>query len=51
MRVRYWDIMMVLMMFVVNVAMFVLQGFVLMFVFMPLGKVQPKPAAHQRCRQ
>ena len=43
--------MIVLMVLVVNVAVFVLQGFVLMFMFMPLGKVQPKPAAHQRSRQ
>ena len=35
----------VLMMFVVNVAMFVLQDVVLMFMLVPFGKMQPKTKA------
>jgi hypothetical protein len=51
MWLRYWDIMMVLMMFVVNVAVLMLKDIVLMLMLVPLGEVQPKPAAHQHSRQ
>ena len=51
MRLRYGSIVPVLVVLVVNVAMFMLQDVVLMLVLMPLGKMQPKTKAHQQSRQ
>jgi hypothetical protein len=52
MRLRCWNIIMTVpMMFVVNVAVFMLKHVVLMLMLVPLDKVQPKPAAHKRSRQ
>jgi hypothetical protein len=39
-----------LVMFVMDVAMFVLEAFVLMFVGMPLGEMKPKADRHQAAR-
>ena len=47
MWLRYWNIMTVLMVFVVNVAVFMFQDVVLMHMLMPLGKMQPKTNAHK----
>ena len=46
-RSRYRNIVMVLMMRVVNVAVFMLQGFVLMFMLVSLGEVQINAECHQ----
>lgn len=46
-RLRYRTIVRVPMMRVVNVTVFMLQGFVLMFMLVPFGKVEPKTKAHE----
>ena len=47
MRLGHRSVMRVLMMFVVDVAVFVLQQFMDVFVRMPLGKMNPETDAHQ----
>ena len=53
MRVRfsYWPVVVVLVMIVVDMPVFVRKRFVKMFVFMPFGKMQPKPQSHQQRRE